>query len=488
MPEYYRYGSGQGLPDNRKKKKKKVWRSRILTLAGVLAVAAGLFFGVRAAYRGIRNWVDSVMGETAESTKNSSQEAVSAESTETVTQTDDGSVLYTEELGKAAVLAASYDYDGAVSFLQSVEGYADVPALTKAIQSYLGQKAALVKADYTQICHVCFSSLAADPERAYKGGSESNNKYYNQSTATADEFGAVLTQLYEKGYVLVRLHDLAAPDAEGKLARGSIMLPSGKKALVLSVDDVCYHEAQEGAGFASRIVLNDKNEPVCEMKKADGSLVTGDYDVIPILEKFIAAHPDFSYKGARGIVGLTGYDGILGYRTAPKYGDPASPDYKPSYASVNVEEEKKQAQAVAARLKELGWEFACESWGRINLGSAGMDRIRPDMEKWLAEVDPLLGGGTDILIFPYGADIGNWRNYSQENEKFVYLRSCGFYYYCNMDSYNIPWVQYNASQNYLRQGRVELDGYAFAHQQEKISIFVDGAKILDPKRPPVPGN
>ena len=69
MPEYYRYGSGQSLPDNRKKKNKKVWRNRILTALGVLAVAVGLFFGVRAAYRGIKGWVDSVMGETAGSAR-----------------------------------------------------------------------------------------------------------------------------------------------------------------------------------------------------------------------------------------------------------------------------------------------------------------------------------------------------------------------------------------------------------------------------------
>lgn len=33
------------------------------------------------------------------------------------------------------------------------------------------------------------------------------------------------------------------------------------------------------------------------------------------VEAFIQEHPDFSNNGARGILGLTGYNGILGYRT-----------------------------------------------------------------------------------------------------------------------------------------------------------------------------
>ena len=39
-------------------------------------------------------------------------------------------------------------------------------------------------------------------------------------------------------------------------------------------------------------------------------------DVLTILEDFIEAHPDFSYRGARGTIAVTGYNGIFGYRTS----------------------------------------------------------------------------------------------------------------------------------------------------------------------------
>ncbi|MFQ9739281.1 MAG: hypothetical protein ACLR06_17395 [Christensenellaceae bacterium] len=38
-------------------------------------------------------------------------------------------------------------------------------------------------------------------------------------------------------------------------------------------------------------------------------------EFVPIVEEFVAKHPDFSYRGARGTIFLTGFDGILGYRT-----------------------------------------------------------------------------------------------------------------------------------------------------------------------------
>ena len=39
----------------------------------------------------------------------------------------------------------------------------------------------------------------------------------------------------------------------------------------------------------------------------------------PLLQDFIDEHPDFSYKGAKAVIAFTGYNGILGYRTAASY-------------------------------------------------------------------------------------------------------------------------------------------------------------------------
>ena len=41
--------------------------------------------------------------------------------------------------------------------------------------------------------------------------------------------------------------------------------------------------------------------------------------MVPLIDRFVEEHPDFSYRGAKGIVALTGYNGILGYRTDSSY-------------------------------------------------------------------------------------------------------------------------------------------------------------------------
>jgi hypothetical protein len=384
--------------------------------------------------------------------------------------TDQGTALT-----QAAALAASYDYDGAIDLLKSVSGYESNSEITTAISGYEETKKSLVAADITQIPHIFFHSLIVDTDKAF--GSEKADAY-NQVMTTADEFDQIMQQMYEKGYVLVKIHDMASKQ-DGEMKKGTILLPAGKKPFVLSVDDVSYYEYMKGHGFANRIVIGEDGYPTCEMDMDDGSIQTGAFDVVPRLEEFIKAHPDFSYKGARGIVALTGYDGILGYRTAPKYGDPSSDSYKAEYASIDVDSEQEKAKAVAARMEELGWEFASHSWGHKDMGQATMEHMKTDMQKWLDQVNPLLGGDTDILIFPKGTDIGSWRGYD-DNEKYDYLASVGFDYYCNVDS-NQPWVQ--CTSKYLRQGRINADGFEMYYHADKLSQFFDAATVFDKARP-----
>ena len=54
---------------------------------------------------------------------------------------------------------------------------------------------------------------------------------------TKDEFIKMMQSMYDKGYVLVKIHDLAheTTDENGnpKFVYGDIMLPEGKKAFVM---------------------------------------------------------------------------------------------------------------------------------------------------------------------------------------------------------------------------------------------------------------
>lgn len=41
--------------------------------------------------------------------------------------------------------------------------------------------------------------------------------------------------------------------------------------------------------------------------------------MVPRLNTFLKKHPDGAYKGARGMIAMTGYNGVFGYRTDSDY-------------------------------------------------------------------------------------------------------------------------------------------------------------------------
>ena len=343
-------------------------------------------------------------------------------------------------------LASGYDYEGAIELLQSQTAYQADPQVIEKISEYRAIMKTLVPVDINEVTHVFFHSLIMDTAKAFDGDSEENG--YNQVMTTVSEFNKILQSMYDKGYVLVRLHDLAYEDmdenGETIMKKGRILLPEGKKAFVMSQDDVCYYPYMEDDGFASRIVIGADGKPACEMVMNDGSVSTGSYDLVPILEDFIEEPPDFSYKGARAVLAFTGYEGILGYRTAASYAD-----------SKTYEKDREEAAKVAQCLKDHGWELASHSWGHLNLGGVEMERFITDTDKWEEEVDSLIGP-TDIILFPFGSDVGGWHPYTTENERFNYLYDAGFRYFCNVDSSQY-WVQFG--KKHFRQGRRNLDGY-----------------------------
>ena len=229
-----------------------------------------------------------------------------------------------------------------------------------------------------------------------------------------------------------------------------------------------------GDGFATRMIVGDDGYPTCEMQMDDGSVSVGDYDLVPILESFIKTHPGFSYKGARGILAFTGYNGILGYRTDESYKD----------TNPNYEADREQAAKVAQALKDHGWELASHSWGHRNMGQISMEHFKIDSDKWEKNVEPLIGP-TDIIIFPFGSDIGNWTPYKDDNTRFTYLKSLGFRYFCNVDASKTTWMQLGT--DYFRQARRNLDGYRMFYSPDSLKDLFNVPDVFDPARPtPVP--
>lgn len=371
-------------------------------------------------------------------------------------------------------LALGYQYEDAIKLLKGYVGsdgdYSRYPLLTEAIERLEKEKSELVLYggsydSITQINHIFFHSLVADPQKAFDGDSKA--KGYNMYMATVKEFNKIIEKLYADGYVLVNMSDLVEivkKDDTESYAEAKIYLRNGKKPLVLSIDDVSYYEYMDGDGFAKRIIIQDNGKSACEMVAEDGTVTIGAYDIVPILDEFVEAHPDFSYQGAKGLIALTGYEGVLGYRT----NDIDSPTY---------EEDRKTAKKVADALKADGWEFGSHSWGHKNVQTASLELLKRDTKRWLEEVEPLIGK-TDIYVFPFGVDIENTVG-PYTSDKYHYLKKQGFNMFLNV--YAKPWMQIR--KEYIRMGRRPIDGQAMLQYPERLKDLFNVADVIDPDRP-----
>lgn len=324
--------------------------------------------------------------------------------------------------------------------------------------------------DNSQVSHLFFHSLVVDPERAFDQDAEAPG--YLDYMVTVDEFNEIIEEIYDRDYILVSPHDLYDVDADGGVESKPLQIPEDKKPLVLSFDDLSYYEYMADDGFADRLVLND-GKVVNEYTDAEGTQHTGPYDYVPLLDTFIEDHPDFSHEGAKGTIAMTGYDGVFGYRTSDiTYGD----------SNNNLEQDQEMAKEIADELKDSGWEFASHSWGHINFTSSPVSFIQEDHQKWQSEVEPLIGE-TDLLIYPFGADIAGVEDYS--GAKFEYLKDQGFNVFFNVDASVPAWGQLRS--DYLRQARVNVDGISLKNavdgKADTLSEFFDAESVIDPARP-----
>lgn len=237
-------------------------------------------------------------------------------------------------------------------------------------------------------------------------------------------------------------------------------------------------------GFASRIVLDANGKITNERIRLDGSVLTGDFDVVSCVNTFVEQHPDFSHKGARGILGLTGYNGILGYRTDPSLASSENNRYASQYGIFDTAAEVEAVKPVIAALKAEGWEFACNGYDHVSYIS-GLDAVKEDIRLWKEHVGSLVGD-VDILMYPFGTDIGDRTPYDPEDETYAYLKEEGFVYFCAMDISTSP-VQ--AASEYKRCNYRNLDGYRMYQDlyqnAGRFADLLDFQSVYDQNRPSV---
>lgn len=306
--------------------------------------------------------------------------------------------------------------------------------------------------------HIFFHPLVAYNSRAFDGDSKS--KGMDDSFLTVKEFRAVLNQLYKNNFILININALyeeqTLKNGTTSVKRKELLLPEGTKPIIISIDDMNYYNFMIGNGTVSKLVL-DSNEEVStfSMGIAAKTVVSRENEIIPILDDFVKEHPDFSLNNAKGIIGLTGYQGILGYRT--------------NIESNNRESEIQDALKVVNRLKENGWVFASHGYGHPNIIDISNNELVEDNTKWKNEVGNLVGD-TNIYLYPYesGPEDGN--------ENLKYLQNQGFKIFCGVGS--------TSSENILKSGGVitnrrNIDGVSLKTKGDEFSHLYKYEEVLD---------
>lgn len=229
-----------------------------------------------------------------------------------------------------------------------------------------------------EIRHFFTHALLAQTDIAFQ------DDVIEQGYITPKEFVSFLDQAYQNGYALVDIEDTYT--VEGRTAmRKSFSFPSDKKPLILSFDDLTYPSDLSGKGMVDKLVVSDNR--IGTVSTAGGALISYENECIPLLETFIAKHPDFSPYGARGILFMTGKEGIFGYRTEKD--------------SASRMSETERVKPIVAALKDRGWKFGCLSYAYRNMKNLSAEEMREDLAKWKAEVEPLVGG-TKYFAYPFG--------------------------------------------------------------------------------------
>ena len=250
---------------------------------------------------------------------------------------------------------------------------------------------------------------------------------------TVKEFKALLQSLYDNGYCLININDMYVLDGNGKAKLAdSVKVYKGKKPLVISIDDVTYDPRKKGSGMIDRLIVDENGQIAGEIDNADGSVTRNYEECFCLLEEFLKDHPDFSYNGNKFTLALTGFAGILGYRTDDQTG---TSDYDSAYkvpAGTDYHKEREKAQKVVNWFKSHGYNFASHTYSHSNYTSCSLDRVTRDIEKWNRNVKPLIGE-TKVLVYPYGAFA------YADTDKHKKLLDEGFVVFCGTSQLNTLW-------------------------------------------------
>ena len=277
----------------RRKRLQRERRKRLIAMGVALVLVIG---GVSAGVNSCKGKKTSVSRQdkiSANAKTDSAKDTAASDGSAADSKTSDtagGSATVKDILVQADILAQQYNYDEAIKLLKQDSSYSSNEKMQAAVKKYEETKATCTAWPLEKVTHVFYHILIKDTSKAFDGDYKEAD--YNQVMTTIDEFNKITQTMYDEGYVMVSIKDMAKADENGNMTEGEILLPPGKIPFVLSQDDVCYYHYMDGDGFATKLVVDDEGKIRNEYVEDDGSISVGEYDMVPLIDRFVEEHPD----------------------------------------------------------------------------------------------------------------------------------------------------------------------------------------------------
>lgn len=303
-----------------------------------------------------------------------------------------------------------------------------------------------------EIEHLNFNTLMAFPEKALSLNNNLSNTY-DAEKLTTNEFFAILNELYKNNYIIVDIFDIIR--SNDPIAQKSLMLPANKKPIILSFDNVSYKSNYQNLGEIDKIII-DRNNNIATYttKKSIQDRIQYDNEFIVILENFIKDHPDFSHNNARGIIFLTGENGILGYNT--------------NHKNASNKQESKRASEVIKKLKNLGWRFGCNNYTYNNEDTKSDLDFAKELSLWNKEIKSIIGD-TILYAYPYGIPPTN----NTTKQELLLANNFKIFFINSFEN------EIKSQGNSCIMNRKEINGNTLRNNQTEFKHLFDTEKVYD---------
>ena len=154
--------------------------------------------------------------------------------------------------------------------------------------------------------------------------------------------------------------------------------------------------------------MNAKQEIVGVVQdRMGGEELSDTATAINVLENFLQEHQDFSFNGAKGVIVLSGVDGLLGYPLLPEQSarqlqqaQNIGLEFQQNPLD-NLDANREKLAKIFAALRERQWLFASQSYGRLSIPDYSLAAISADTER-MHELTVELCGPLEIFSFTGG--------------------------------------------------------------------------------------